>query len=134
MHQHSENACQHLKNTGTIHYFTTLIIKCGGPSETTFVYSFGVPSNRKGSYDGIHGTFKNKIHRLIQLSKTLVVHIPGPDSGYINTVKYVFDALVYIFQFGNGRDAQQSSKNKTPINRFNLFLYIWNDSPVQQTE
>ena len=102
LHQHLDNAGQHFKNTGALHYFTTLIIKRGGSSENAFVYSSGVPGHGKLFYDGIGGTFKNKIHYLIQSSKTSGVHTPGPDSGYINTVKYVFDALVYFSNWEMG--------------------------------
>ena len=77
-----------------IRYFTTLIINSGGPIETAFVHSFWAPGHGKGTYDGIGGTFKNKIHCVNQSSKTPGVHIPGPDSGYTNNVKDVFDALV----------------------------------------
>ena len=68
--QHSDNVGQHFKNTRAINYFKTLIIKHGGPIETTFVYSLGVPGHVKGPYDRIGGIFKNRIHCLIKSSKT----------------------------------------------------------------
>ena len=61
LHQHSNNAGQHFKNTGVMNYYITLIDERGGPSETTFVYSFGVPGHGKGPYDGIGWSWKNTI-------------------------------------------------------------------------
>ena len=37
--RHSDNAGSHFKNTGAIHYFTTLIEERGEPSKTLFVYT-----------------------------------------------------------------------------------------------
>ncbi len=63
---HSDNAAQHFKNTGAIHYFSTLIIKeRGGAACTAFVYNFGAPGHGKGPYDGIGGRWKSKIDQII---------------------------------------------------------------------
>ena len=59
LHQHSNNAGQHFKNTGATNYYPTLIDERGGPSETAFVYSFGAPGHGKGPYNGISGRWKN---------------------------------------------------------------------------
>ena len=47
LHQYSDNATTHFKNTGAINYYTILINDRGGPSETAFVYSFGGPGHGK---------------------------------------------------------------------------------------
>ena len=62
LHQHSDNASQHFKSTGAIEYFTSLIMKQGGPTECMYVYSFGAPGHGKGVFDGVEGTIKNKVH------------------------------------------------------------------------
>ena len=69
LHQHSDNASTHFKNTGAIHYFTTLINERGGPTETAFVYSFGAPGHGKGPYDGIGGRWKNKIDQAMSMAE-----------------------------------------------------------------
>ena len=70
LHQHSDNAASHFKNTGALEYFTSLAMKRGGPSECMYVYSFGAPGHGKGPFDGLGGTIKNKIHSLIKAMKT----------------------------------------------------------------
>ena len=53
LHQHSDNAGQHFKNTGHINYFTGLVKNRGGGAKTAYVYSFGAPSHGKGPYNGV---------------------------------------------------------------------------------
>ena len=66
--RHSDNAGQHFKNTGALHYFTALIADRGGPRIAVCVHAFGAPGHKKGPYDGYGGTFKNKMHGLIKSS------------------------------------------------------------------
>ncbi|KAL7534418.1 hypothetical protein ACHAXR_005863 [Thalassiosira sp. AJA248-18] len=73
LHQHSDNAGQHFKNTGAINYFTTLINDRGGPSKTAYIYSFGAPGHGKGPYDGIGGRWKHKIDQVIASSMASVI-------------------------------------------------------------
>ena len=60
LHQHSDNAGSHFKNTGAISYYTTIISNRGGPTLTAFVYSFGAPVHGKGPYYGIGGQRKQE--------------------------------------------------------------------------
>ena len=116
--RHSDNAGQHFKNTGALHYFTTLILERGGPTKTGYVYTFGAPGHGKGPFDGYGGSFKNKIHSLIK-SYSQTGNIPGTSTGYINEVKDVFDALVHYYEKGIGRQAQANAKT----DEFKFFLY-----------
>ena len=93
--RHSDNAGQHFKNTGALHYFTTLILERGGPTKTGYVYTFGAPGHGKGPFDGYDSAFKNKIHSLIK-SYSETGTIPGTRTGYINEVQDVYDALVHF--------------------------------------
>ena len=70
LHQHSDNASQHFKNTGAMNYFSTIINERGGPSLTAYVYTFGAPGHGKGPYDGIGGRWKQKIDKVIESSMT----------------------------------------------------------------
>ena len=60
LHQHSDNAGSHFKNTGAINYYTTLKNDRGDPTLTAFVYSFGAPGHGKSPYDGIGGRWKKQ--------------------------------------------------------------------------
>ena len=51
--------------------------------------------------------------------------IPGTESGYINTVKDVFGALVAYFENGEGRD-----DTRAKIDKFKFFLYQESDEAV----
>ena len=65
LHQHSDNAGQHFKSTGAINYYTSIIDRRGGASETAYVYTFGAPGHGKGPYDRIGGRWKHKSDRSI---------------------------------------------------------------------
>ena len=91
LHQHSDNAGQHFKNTGAINYYTTLIDERGGPSETAFVYSFGTPGHGKGPYDGIGGRWKRKIDQCMSTAKIGLLECTA--SGFIQDVDDVHSAL-----------------------------------------
>ena len=116
--RHSDNAGSHFKNTGAIHYFTTLIDGRGGPGVASFVYTFGAPGHGKGPFDGLGGAFKNKIASLIRSAMMNGMTIPGTNSGYINTIKDVFSALVAYFEDGEARD-----DSRAKIDKFKFFLY-----------
>ena len=58
-----------------------------------YVYSFGAPGHGKGFFYGLVGAFKNKIHSLIQGTKSGGDKISGTSSGYISNVEDVHDAL-----------------------------------------
>jgi hypothetical protein len=92
LHQHSDNASQHFKSTGALKY-TSLIKEQGGPTECVYVYSFGAPGHGKGVFDGVGRAIKNKVHSLIKATKTSDDGVPGVDSGYINNVLDVFQAI-----------------------------------------
>ena len=64
------------------------------------MYSYGAPGHGKGEFDGLGGTFKNVIHGLIKSTKTSQRGIPGVESGYIQTVEDVFNALMTRFAGG----------------------------------
>ena len=51
LHQHSDNASQHFKNTGAMHFFTCMHHQV--PRFAAFVYTFGAPDHGKGPWDGI---------------------------------------------------------------------------------
>ena len=124
--RHSDNAGQHFKNTGALHYFTTLILERGGPTKTGYVYTFGAPGHGKGPFDGYGSAFKNKIHSLIK-SYSEKGTIPGTRSGYINEVQDVYDALVHFYEKGIGCQPQTGAKT----DEFKFFLYeIGTDTAV----
>lgn len=108
-HRHSDIACQHFQNTGAIESFTSLVKKHGrDASKCKYVYSFGAPGHGKGCFDGLGGTFKNKVHSLIKSTKTSGQGIPGVESGYIGSVDEVFQALQHNFT-GAAADARRKS-------------------------
>ena len=128
LHQHSDNASTHFKNTGAINYYTTLIDERGGPNETAFVYSFGAPGHGKGPYDGIGGRWKNKIDQA--MSSALTKRLEFTESGYIQSVKDVFSALNYYFSEAGKKDAQLAGKN--PIHCYKFFYYSADENPIQR--
>jgi len=88
-------------------------------TKTGYVYTFGAPGHGKGPFDGYGGSFKNKIHSLINTA--------GTRTGFINEVRDVFNALVYYYEKGIGRQAQANAKT----DEFKLFLYeIGEDTAV----
>ena len=122
LHQHSDNAAQHFKSTGALEYFTSLIKKGGrNPTLCKYVYSFGAPGHGKGCFDGVGGTFKNKIHQLIKSTKTSMQGIPGTTSGYIGTVEEVYNALKECFK--GVADESRKKARKNPINHYEFFLH-----------
>ena len=74
-------------------YFTSLVHGRGGAMECMYVYSFGAPGHGKGFFDSLGGALKNKIHSLIQWTKTGGDTVDGTSTGYIVNVNDVHDAL-----------------------------------------
>ena len=130
LHQHSDNAASHFKNTGAINYFTTLINERGGPSETAFVYSFGAPGHGKGPFDGIGGRWKRKIDQC--MSSAEIEMLEFTESGYIHTVKDVYLALEYYFGRSEKKDSQLAGRN--PIHHYKFFCYLPDENPIQRPD
>jgi hypothetical protein len=130
LHCHSDNAGQHFKNTGALEFFTHLMHLWGGAGKCSYVYSFGAPGHGKGVYDGLGGSMKVKVHNLIQGSKTGQA-ILGMQSGYINNVEDVYDALRHYFQSDH---ASICKRSRNPIDMFQLFKYVSNHNPIQCAE
>jgi hypothetical protein len=131
LHQHSDNAGSHFKNTGAINYYTTLINDRGGPAQTSFVYSFGAPGYGKGPYDGIGGQWKRKIDQCMAtaVEETLVY----TSEGSIENGKDVYDALEYHFGRAEKRDRNLAGKN--PIHHYKFFCYEFgDDNPIQRPD
>jgi len=85
----------------------------------------------EGEFDGVGGTFKNKIHRLIKSSKTSGHGIPGVESGYIGTVDDVFEALQHCF-IEEATESRNRAKN--PINKCQFFLHKTSEKPIHRPE
>ena len=128
LHQHSDNASTHFKNTGAINYFTTLIDARGGPRETAFVYSFGAPGHGKGPFDGIGGRWKNKIDQAMSTAQRKKLEFT--DTGYIENVRDVFKALDYYFGQSVKKDSQLAGKN--PIGHYKFFCYLISENPISR--
>ncbi|KAL7549077.1 hypothetical protein ACHAWF_012345 [Thalassiosira exigua] len=131
LHQHSDNAGQHFKNTGAINYFTTLINERGGPVNTAYVYTFGAPGHGKGPYDGIGGRWKRKIDQSVSSAMTKGV-LSYTQSGYIESVEDVYDALVYHFGPESLQHRNQQLAGKNPIHRYEFFLYTHTHHPIER--
>eukprot|EP00984_Skeletonema_dohrnii_P024295 scaffold13403_cov120-Skeletonema_dohrnii-CCMP3373.AAC.2 len=117
LHQHSDNAATHFKSTGAIEYFTSLIKKLGrDATKCHYVYSFGAPGHGKGEFDGLGGTFKNVIHGLIRATKTSQRGIPGVESGYIQNVEDVYNALMTRFAEGGTEEETIEEGEATTTN------------------
>ena len=123
LHQHSDNASQHFKSTGSIEFFTSLIGQRGGPSECMYVYSFGAPGHGRGVFDGVGGAIKNKVHSLIKVTKTAVEPIPGVDSGYINDAKDVFEAVRHHFE-NSENHVRKKANSCNNIGHYKFFLNL----------
>ena len=131
LHQHSDNAGSHFKNTGAINYYTTLINDRGGPAETSFVYSFGAPGHGKGPYDGIGGRWKRKIDQCMATAEE--ENLAYTSNGSIENVKDVYDALEYHFGRAEKRDRNLAGKN--PIHHYKFFCYEFGDeNPIQRPD
>jgi hypothetical protein len=123
LHQHSDNASQHFKSTGSIEFFTSLIAQRGGPGECMYVYSFGTPGHGKGVFDGVGGAIKHKVHSLIKGTKTTHEPIPGVDSGYISDAKDVFEAVSHHFENSNNH-VRKKSGSRNNISHYKFFLNL----------
>jgi hypothetical protein len=55
----------------------------------------------KGVFDGVGGAIKNKVHSLIKATKTSDDSVPGVDSGYINNVTDVVQAIHHYLRTVN---------------------------------
>ena len=130
LHQHSNNAGQHFKNTGAINYYTTLIDSRGGPSETAFLYSFGAPGHVRGPYDGIGGRWKNKIDQCMSTAEVGLLEFTA--SGSIQNVEDVHSALEYYFGRSTGKYAQLAGKN--PIHHYHFFCYTAEKHPINRPD
>ncbi|KAL7550152.1 hypothetical protein ACHAWF_013398 [Thalassiosira exigua] len=131
LHQHSDNAGQHFKNTGAINYFSTLIDERGGPISTAYVYTFGAPGHGKGPYDGIGGRWKHKIDQSVASAMTKGV-LSYTRSRYIESVEDVYDALVHHFGPESSQHRNQQLAGKNPIHRYEFFLYTHTHHPIER--
>ena len=135
LHQHSDNAGQHFKSTGSIQYFTSLIYNRGDATQCSYVYSFGAPGHGKGFFDGLGGVFKNKIHSLIKGTKNPDRKIAGTETGYINNVTDVFDALKEYFKSSASSREYRRRKGNNQVDTFKFFKYVaGEDEQVRRTE
>ncbi len=73
---------------------------------------------------------KTKVHNLIQGSKTGQA-IPGTQSGYINNMEDVCDALRHYFQSDRASICKLS---RNPIDMFQPFKYVGDHNPIRRTE
>jgi hypothetical protein len=73
---------------------------------------------------------KTKVHNLIQGSKTGQA-IPRMQSGYINNMEDVYDALWHYFQPDR---ASICKRSRNPIDMFQLFKYVGDHNPIQRTK
>jgi hypothetical protein len=127
LHQHSDNASQHFKSTGALHFFTCLTTRI--TTLAAYVYSFGAPGHGKGPWDGVGGRWKSKVDQCSSSSETQG-RLSYTDSGYIQSVKDVFMALQYHFERGEQRDMQLAGKN--PIHGYQFFMYTHDHNPIQR--
>jgi hypothetical protein len=125
LHQHSDNASQHFKSTGALHFFTCLTTRI--TTLSAYVYSFGAPGHGKGPWDGVGGRWKSKVDQCSSSSETQG-RLSYTDSGYIQSVKDVFMALQYHFERGEQRDMQLAGKN--PIHGYQFFMYTHDHNPI----
>ena len=95
LHQHSDNARTHFKNTGGVSYYTSLVDERTGPSKIAFVYSVGAPGHGEEPYGDIGGRWKNKIDQ--EISSALTKRLEFTESGYIHSVKDAVSALDNYF-------------------------------------
>eukprot|EP00984_Skeletonema_dohrnii_P017124 scaffold7728_cov75-Skeletonema_dohrnii-CCMP3373.AAC.2 len=126
VHQHSDNAGQHFKNTGAIHYYTSLTKDRG---EAVLIYSFGAPSHGKGPHDGVGGCWKTKVDTCIRSSYS-TGRLLYTDTGYIQNVKDVYDALVHHFEQAEHRNVPLAGKN--PIHKYKFFIYTFDNNPIER--
>ena len=108
LHQHSNNASQHVKNTGALYFFTCLTT--GIIMFAAYIYTFGAPGHGKGPWDGIGGRWKSKVDQCSSSSETQG-RLSYTDSGYIQSVKDVVMAIQYHFERGEQRHMQLAGKN-----------------------
>jgi hypothetical protein len=95
------------------------------------VYSFGAPGHGKGVFDGVGGAIKNKVQSLIKATKTTNEGVPGVESGYINNVKDVFQAISHHFENSDNHVRNKAGGN--PIDCFKFFLYLlYDNNPIQR--
>ena len=121
LHTHSDNAGQHFKSTGAMHFFSTL-----PPSDmpdAAYVYSFGAPNHGKGVWDGQGGTWKRFVNKQKESSeanrKEMLHYVTG---GFIKNAMNVWETLRYGFELegdaGMQRDRQVSRTNGITHYRF----------------
>ena len=113
-----------------MHFYTTLINDRGGPSKTSFQYSYGAPHHGKGKWDGAGGVMKHKVDQDTSSAMT-IGKLSYTNSGYIQNVRDVYDSLVHHFQNGNHRD-RRVTRNGFHAWRFHLYLHDNNNNPVQR--
>ena len=103
LHQHSDNASQHLKNTEVFDFLTCLhnqVALFAG-----YVYTFGAPGHGKGPWDGIGGQWKNKVEQCSSSSKSQG-RLAHTYSGYIQTVIDMWMALMYHSKYEGQKNSQ----------------------------
>jgi hypothetical protein len=97
-----------------------------------YVYSFGAPRHGKGVFDGVSGAIKNKVHSLIKATKTSDDGVPGVNSGYINNVTNVFQAIRHHFE--NSEHRGQSRAGSNSINHYKFFSYLIDKNLIRRPE
>ena len=118
LHQHSDNASQHFKNTGVIHFFTCMHHQV--PRFAVFVYTFGAPGHGKGPWYGIGARWKNKVDQCSSSSE-VQGRFSYTHSGYIESVRDVWMALRHHFEHTSQRNTQLAGRN--PINGYQFFIH-----------
>jgi hypothetical protein len=101
-------------------------------TECVYVYSFGAPGHGKGVFDGVGGAIKNKVHSLIKATMTSDDGVPGVDSGHINNVTDVFQAIHHYFENSEDRVWRRAGSNS--INHYKFFSYLIDKNPIRRPE
>jgi len=88
---HSDNASQHFKSTGAMHFFS----KCTSRNNdrTRSVYTFGCPGHGKGPWDGLGGTHKHFVASAVRMAQTSGRPLPGLEKCQIHDARDVYHVL-----------------------------------------
>ena len=130
LHTKSDNAASHFKSRKSLNYFSRLINKRGGPGKCAYVYSFGAPHHDKGKWDGAGGCMKHKVDQDTASAMTMG-SLAHTTSGYIETIRDVYNSLVFHFQEGTHRDRRQT---RNGFNAWRFLLYTYDSNPVPRPE
>ena len=130
LHQHSDNAAQHFKNTGALRWFTDLGVAQGiaagaldrGSTSFSFTWTFGAPGHGKGVWDGLGGTFKSMVRRQIERCQQSDSgeNLPGLSTNVIASAEDVFKVVEAVFDSDTWRDTARA--NGRVIKRMKFFL------------